>query len=278
VADDFARPIRIFSDFHLGHSACIVRRVADLAPLFDGAATVIFNGDTAELRVDDLRSIALEDIRQLEAICGEAGARVVFVNGNHDPDIGGIDHLDLLGGAILVTHGDLLYDEIAPWGKDAPLLRKAHEAQLAAMAPEDLGVFEKRLRAAKAASRLALDLRSPHVGQGFAARVLTHLEAVWPPWRVARLLRIWAETPEYAARLADRFRPAARAVIFGHTHWAGVWRRHGRLIVNTGGLLSVLGRCAVEIDATELRVRKIGTRGGGFQLAPPHFRIALADL
>lgn len=41
-------PVRIFSDLHPGHQASRIFDMEKLRPLFRGAGTVLFNGDTWE--------------------------------------------------------------------------------------------------------------------------------------------------------------------------------------------------------------------------------------
>jgi hypothetical protein len=54
------------------------------------------------------------------------------------------------------------------------------------------------------------------------------------PLNLARVAYYWATVPGLAAEFANRFTPDTRVVIFGHSHLPGVWRRDGRLILNTG--------------------------------------------
>jgi len=262
---DIAEPIRIISDVHLGHPACILRSADQLRPIFEGARTVIFNGDSAELRYKAGHTHGLENYIALEKTARLCGATPIFINGNHDPESAHLDHLDLCENRILVTHGDLLYHEIAPWGDHAGFLANKHSEALAALPSESLQHFESRLRANKAAS-IALFLHEPDLPRGQFARFLTHLQTLWPPWKPFALIRIWTETPGMAAALAEKFRPQAKCVIFGHTHWAGVWQRRRRTIINTGGYLSVLGRSCVEIHDGTLRVFRVERKKEAFAL------------
>jgi hypothetical protein len=62
------------------------------------------------------------------------------------------------------------------------------------------------------------------------------------------------------------FRPQAHVVLIGHTHYPGVWRRSGRLIVNTGSFLNYMGAQAAIIENDRLEVRLVNQRNGNFAL------------
>src|SRR5690606_41113795 len=54
----------------------------------------------------------------------------------------------------------------------------------------------------------------------------------------------------------------------GHAHRPGIWRRHGRVLINTGSF-SLPGRPrGVLIDSEKLSVRTIERRAGQYHLAP----------
>ena len=42
--------VRVLSDLHFGHSACVIDQAEQLRPLLEGAHTIVFNGDTLEGR------------------------------------------------------------------------------------------------------------------------------------------------------------------------------------------------------------------------------------
>ena len=73
----FEEPIRILSDLHFGHPASIIERPEQLAPLFREAKTVVFNGDTVELRYLRGRRIGMRNSVLVRETCEAAGARPV---------------------------------------------------------------------------------------------------------------------------------------------------------------------------------------------------------
>ena len=62
------------------------------------------------------------------------------------------NHLDLAQGAMLVTHGDILFLDVAPWSRDAGHYRKKHREILEVLGPDAYIDFEKRLLASKRTS------------------------------------------------------------------------------------------------------------------------------
>lgn len=258
-------PIRIISDIHFGHPGCIVDKVENLAPLFRGVSTVVFNGDSVELRFLRGRMLGQKNADALRKTCLKEGAQPIFINGNHDPIVAEHSHLDLVGGAVLVTHGDLLFHDISPWSAEAAIMKDAHTKALAELGDDLFHDFEMRLKASKRAA-LAMELHKSRLPRGPLARIATVLRECWPPWRPLQILRSWAATPGKAVALARVFRPRARIIIIGHTHLCGAWRRRPRTIINTGSFLPVGGRLAVDITGDRVTMRRIKRVGQTFEV------------
>lgn len=265
---ELREPIRIFSDVHLGHPSSLARTPEDLAPLLEGAGTAVFNGDTVETVAREDRAEAEGHLELLRAFCAARGVGAVFLNGNHDPEVSAANHLDLAGGAVLVTHGDALFEDLSPWSRDGAVMGAAFRRELAAMDEAGRGSFEARLKAVKRAALAIEDNGSTLPKGGFVGVLKKLLREAWPPWRALSLMRFWRESPHRAAALAARFRPRARFVVFGHTHYGGVWRIGPRVVVNTGSFLPMGSRTLVELGGRRLWVRGILRRGGGLELGP----------
>ncbi len=270
-------PIRILSDIHLGHGASRVEDASQLRPLLRGAGTVVFNGDSVEQRFLSDRPQAARHFEALRRACEEEGASPIFLTGNHDPIISTSGHLDLCGGAVLVTHGDIIFHDISPWSPESEVLGEAHSRELAALDSDALRDFEQRLAANKRAA-LALELHPSTLRSGRPARILTILREAWPPWRPLQIIRCWMVAPGHADQVARVFRPRARFVIIGHTHYSGVWRRGGRVIINTGSFLPLSGLCAVELEEKNLTIRAIHLRRGRYSLGPATARFDVTEL
>lgn len=255
-----AYPVTVLSDLHVGHPACFVTDPEQLAPLFRDAATVVFNGDSVEMLWLCNREHAQIQVERIAAVCQAQAARPVFLNGNHDPMISSASYLDLAGGAVLATHGDILFHEVAPWSRDSRVVGPSHSKILQEMNEAARADLTERLIAVKRAS-LGLEMHEPRrSGRGFAG-VAVALREGWPPWRALKIVHCWMQTPGLAAALADQYRPRARFVLIGHTHYAGVWQRGERVVVNTGSFLPFSGRSAVRITPERLEVRRIVRNG-----------------
>ncbi len=256
---ELREPVRIVSDVHWRHSASLVRRADQLAPLAEGAGTVVFNGDTVEQQG---RARALEDAGRFRELCRKAGAEAVFVSGNHDPEVSDRGWLELAGGCVLATHGDVLFPEIASWKRGRSELHAACERLSRNESTES---FDDLLRSVREACvRVIREGRCPEVGIGFARILARH---GWPPVRPLRVLRCWAETGLRGASLAAHRGNGVRFVVMGHTHYPGVWHRNGCVVINTGSFFPVMGGSVVEVDKGFLNVRRVVRRRNAFHLA-----------
>jgi predicted phosphodiesterase len=251
-----ADPTLILSDLHLGHRASLIRDPEQLGPIFREAKTILLNGDTAELRHQIDRPIGRQLAAALARVCHSSGAKAIFINGNHDPNISEIDHLDLAAGQMLVTHGDMLFLGIAPWSRQAYAYRKVHLRALDQLGPDALLNFEKRLLATKRTS-LKLQLLEEPTTRGRLPGLGLILRQLWPPFRPFMILHAWWETPKLGARLLQAFRPDARYLLIGHTHYPGCWNYAGRVIINTGSFILNFGACAVLLQNKSFEIRKI---------------------
>jgi predicted phosphodiesterase len=249
-------PVLILSDLHLGHRASLIEHPEQLVPLLHGAGSVIFNGDTAEMRNAEDRLVGRKLAADLARICHQVGTKAFFVNGNHDPTVSHTNHLDLESGAILVTHGDVLFLDLAPWSRDAKHYRLKHRQILAKLGPKDFADFEKRLLATK---RTAIELQmiEEPLTRGRSTGFQLFVRQFWPPFRPLMIVKAWCEVPRRAANLARVFRPEARFVIVGHTHYPGAWNVALRVVINTGSFVPYFGACAAIIESGRLEVRRI---------------------
>lgn len=258
-------PLLIVSDIHFGHPASFVRQPEQLAPLFSEFPTVVFNGDTVEMLTRQNRDKAQGQIEEIGKVCLSQGAVPIYINGNHDPAISSANHLDFFGGSVLATHGDILFHELAPWGREAEIMGRAHTNILKNMCHESLTDFDERLFAARQAS-ITLEMHELNYPQGKRAKLLTILRESWPPWRVLKIMKYWMQTPHRASMLAQIFRPFSKFILIGHTHYAGIWECENRMIINTGAFLPMAGRLGVILEKDKLIVRKIVRQRGRYML------------
>ena len=224
---------------------------------------MVFNGDSVETHLAKRREEGLRDLETLRELCLTAGAQPYFINGNHDPEISSMDHVDLADGAILATHGDMLFHDISPWSKASGIMAKAHTKALEALDDEAFHDFEKRLHASKRAV-LAMEMREVPLQHGLLAKIAFVLEEFWPPWRPLQIIKCWIETPGKAVSLVKTFRPHAKFVIVGHTHWPGIWKMGPRVIINTGSFMPFGRPRAIDIAYNKLSVKAIVRKGDQF--------------
>lgn len=279
-----ARPVqgtvRILSDLHLGHDQSVIRRAESLRPLLAGADEVIFNGDTLQERAERYRPRSLELLAGLQAVCGEEGVLPVFLRGNHDPTAWTMEMVDLLEGRITVTHGDVWLRLISPWSRSMPEYRPRLEAihrEYPSLSRLSLGQrFDllQRCRLALPATEASLPDRPP------GNPVSRFFREIWPPRRPWEILKVYARLPALASAFVSEFRPRSRVLVFGHTHRARVWRRGGRLLVNTGAFVHFAQPLMVEIRGREVSVWRLAEVRGQWQkqqLAATRFLDPVAD-
>jgi hypothetical protein len=84
-------------------------------------------------------------------------------------------------------------------------------------------------------------------GHSLMARLKLFCREIWPPRRPWEVLKVYAQLPGLASRFVSEFRPDSRVLVFGHTHRAKVWRKDGRLLINTGAFVTFAGPAMVEI-------------------------------
>lgn len=267
-------PIRIISDIHLGHNASLARDIAQLEPLFDGVKTVIFNGDTIEMRSERDRERAEYLMHEVEQFCAAQDATTHFINGNHDPIISTVNHLEIGNGDLLVTHGDVLFHEIAPWGPDAENLGGLHDRYISELDAGELKDLETILSTNKRVSQ-NMKVKEFDIPDGIRGQFTTFMKQTWPPKRLVTMVSSWRHTPNHAINLVKLYRPTAKCVIIGHTHFPGIWHRHGYSVINTGSYLPALGRLAVDYEDGKITVRKVVMRKRKFQLGRQVARFAV---
>ncbi len=259
-----SKPTLVISDTHMARPQHVRHApVADqLRPLVAcGISRLIVNGDAAELHHMSMRGDAARQVLRLFELCEEHGVELTLISGNHDPHLSDLRHLVLHHGAIFITHGDVLHPAVAPWSHDAEFTRRAVADALAALDEASRHRLEAKLAAFQHASHLTWLNLNPMTAQrhpllGMLAR----------PLAVTRMLHYWATLPKLADRFIAEHASHARFFLFGHAHRPGIWRRGGRVLINTGSF-SLPGRPrGVLIDSTSLSVHTIVRRSGLYHL------------
>lgn len=240
----------------------MVKDLGQIAPLLDGADRVLLNGDTLDTRPGPAPDHTARIVDQVQTFIRQSPAELVLLTGNHDPDISPHHFLELPGG-LLVTHGDIVFDNIVPWGRDALVaaaLVNTERGDAAHSADKFARLLEAHRRACAAIPQRH---QAERHGLRYLAGFLT--DTIWPPSRIWHIVNSWRTFPQRARRLLDEHRPQARFMISGHTHWPGVWPQpDGRVIINTGSYCPPCGHVLVEFDAERLIVRRVRRKSGDF--------------
>jgi len=256
--------LRILSDLHFAEPASRITTLMMLAPLLDTPERLIFNGDSFDTRFLKTDPISAAGHAVFSAFTAPLRPRLTLITGNHDPDVSPHHHLELAQGRVLITHGDVLFPEVAPWGWEAPHVLEARRHRLATIDPTLHDTLETELEVCKYTSLATSHLApaSLHQPPSFGLRIVHLLGRIR---RADQILRAWMRSSQLADQLATRFRPQAQVVIFGHTHFPGVWQHGNRTIINTGAFTPPLGSRLVDFHDDCIRTRTIERQGGEFR-------------
>ena len=252
--------IRILSDLHYGDRASRIRTLPALAPLFEGVASLVLNGDTIDTRPSRTTEVTAALRAETREFFGQSAPPTTFLTGNHDPDISTRHTLDLAGGRIFVTHGDIIFEDLVPWGQDAPVIRERIARELAKLDPAVREQLDPRLAVYR---RVAASIPQRHQSERNGLKYTLGLlaDTIWPPLRILRVLGAWRRAPGLAAALSQRYRPHAGFIVIGHIHRPGFWRMpNGVTVINTGSFGPPLGGWLVDVHPDRLTLRAIDQR------------------
>jgi len=268
--------IRIFSDLHYGDRASSLTSLDALAPLLDGPAQIVLNGDTLDTRASRDPAATATLRATVVDFFQHQNVPVTFIPGNHDPDISDRHYLEFADGRVFVTHGDVLFASLVPWSRDAALLRERVAAGLAALPPNARDQLAARLAAChRAAATISQRHQSERHGLKYALGFIT--DTVWPPRRILLVLRAWREAPGRAAALVRRYGLPAKFFVMGHTHRLGVARAPDGLVVFNTGSFCPPGRVGcVDITADRISLHRIERRGSELRVGSTLADFALA--
>ncbi|MGL4463146.1 MAG: metallophosphoesterase [Planctomycetia bacterium] len=238
-------PVHVLSDMHFGHPASFLLHPEMVLPLVEGAATVVFNGDSFEQRNIHHRRDARRKLGRLMEVLLARGVVPRFLAGNHDPMASSLHHLDLLDGNVFLTHGDILHPDVAPWSHHAPSIRRERLRLAAAEPPAvDVDAFHQQNKKASLVSAIY----TGHAREGFLGRMEMVGEFALAPWRILKAVRYWSRVARFSSNIRKRFRPNCKLMIIGHTHRPGVWTNSDYTLVNTGSFQPLSRPLVVRIE------------------------------
>jgi predicted phosphodiesterase len=237
--------------------------VEKLRPLFRGARTVVFNGDTWEELSPPWRESSGEMLAALRRILAEEECEAVFLPGNHDPGWEGSGYMELAGGRIAITHGDALLRSGAPWKRE--MLRNPEAIdELWNRFPEAATDLGSRLELARAIARRMATTHPPD-GRSLFARAL---DAAFPPQRALHMISVWLRQGGHGARFCETYLPKSEILIVGHFHCHGIRRAYGRTVINTGSFVVPGPAGWVEWDGATLSAGRVCESGDAFSMLP----------
>ena len=223
-------PILILSDLHLGHKASVLDDVSMLEPLLEGIGTLLLNGDTWQELAKEFREDGKKLLDALQRACCAHQVDLVLLPGNHDPNSGAVGYATLAEGRIVVTHGDCVYPEGAPWSRMA--IKKEAEWQ-ALWAATKVYTIEQRIELGRNIARLLVPPSFGH-SRHLLSRVW---DAIMPPSRGIRMILSWWHMVAQTRSFARHYFPACEIMVCGHFHRAGLWDHDNLLVVNTGSFM-----------------------------------------
>ena len=226
-------PVRILSDLHLGHKVSRIHQVSALRPLIAGAGTVIFNGDTWQELAAPFRQRSREMLDELQWLCAEEAADVIFLPGNHDPSWPGQGWIELANGRIVVSHGDSLLFDGSPW-KHEILGKRETILEMWRQFPNALHDPEQRHELARQIARVLCSIEHS-AGRHLIQRAW---DAAFPPTRALHMLASWLHQGRHGAEFLHHYFPNAEVLVMGHFHQRGCWQHRGKLIINTGTFMA----------------------------------------
>ena len=255
---------RIISDLHLFDARTQVRDLRQIAPLLAGVQTFVLNGDTCEMRA----GVTPAQLAELRAFFTASVPEVVFITGNHDPDISDVHEILAARDRVWILHGDVCLPGLTPWSRKADGIQLRLERHLAAEPDADWSRLDVRFRIARVVAREETYFPD-RTTRSWRAHVAWIWDTLFPPLQVIAMLRSWRDLPGLAAELAQAQRPTAQVVVTGHVHFPGVWHpASGPVVVNTGSFFRPLGGNLVDVYADRVEVRTIVCRGGSFHPGP----------
>lgn len=231
----------------------MLREPRQMEPLFGDTDLLVFNGDTLETKYADSSrhqfQPVLDPAHFLQTVA-PFGPKPLLIAGNHDPNISDCQFITLNRGRILITHGDGIFPDIAPWSSVAKELSEATRNR------EQHSNLHDYLKSLKQAS-LEAHRKRVEYDPTFRGKLGIFLHQSWPPHRVLKIFKAWKDMPEAAHQLARRFGLDPEVIIIGHTHNPGIARIESTWIINTGSFLPWPGALTVDIGQTELSVRRV---------------------
>jgi predicted phosphodiesterase len=246
----------ILSDIHFCKRGSTVKSVEQLRPLWQGFDSLILNGDTSELHSASHAEASKQAAADVKVATKRDGVKITFICGNHDPTISDIEHIWFHNTKTLVFHGHAPIEGVAPWSWRCKYIAENNESQI----KETGDGFEEQLNATRTASTFAATGAFKQHRPAAPHMLMLSVPAVY------KVIRCWWQYPSTVANWIHLYAPSAKFVITGHTHHAGIWKRQGITVINTGCFGFPSHPRAVVIDSTTITVHKLTKKNGVYEL------------
>lgn len=249
----------VISDSHMPRHPRI-NSPEPLRELMDTCDRFVINGDAAELHQPGLETISRRLIDQLHNQAEALSTELLLLAGNHDPNVSPWRAAAFGSGRILITHGDAFHSTIAPWARDAKIIRQEWE----------------RIRDAHGHLSESIEDRFDAVRGGALAEwaqghtettYSTFLNLLFRPMAVVRILTYWRAAPRLARRFAESFFPDAQYLVVGHTHRPGINRSAQPVVINTGAFAFPFHPLAVVLEDDAIQVFPLVFENNRWRLA-----------
>ena len=247
----------IISDTHIPRRG-MVTKAGSLEPLIDACDRIVINGDLAETHKRDDAEVVARELEALQALLDARGCEPLLLCGNHDPEISTWRAAEFGGGRILVTHGDAFHSSIAPWAREARIMR-AEWRRIQALHPGEESI-QTRFDSVRGAA-IAEWWHSPGC-RGYS----TPTSIMMRPWALVQIIRQWQRFPEMARKFARCFFPDAEWLVVGHCHRRSISRSTAPGVINTGAFGFPTRPLAVCLEDDVLEVRSVVRASGTWRL------------
>lgn len=260
---EIIEPAVIISDVHLSATRDWRGQLEAMRNLWQGAATIVFNGDTLNQSLCHDRHVRDEIIGTIESLCRDDGVRPVMLSGNSDFQIEGPRHLLLEAGRVIVLHGEVIFPRMSPWRDDAELVASIREQVMREMDASQRDTLDAILASATEALRRS----QARIADRRVDLSLWKYMSWWTRWlrrpgSAWAVLDAWRRMPALAAEFCRRHAAGAEVIVFGHAHRRGLWRVDGRTVINTGCFEGSGRPSMVTVDNGRVIVQLVLRRNG----------------
>lgn len=242
----------IISDTHMPRHASI-RSASALQGLIEGTDRLLVNGDLAEFHQPGLEEASRQVLEDLRERAERASTELLLLAGNHDPLISPWRAASFGEGRILVTHGDAFHSTIAPWAREARLIREEWK-RIRDSHGRISETIEDRFDAVRGAALAEWATEQTQTSYS------TIFNLMMRPRAALKILTYWRAAPSLARAFAEAFFPEAEFMIVGHTHLCGVNRAAHPAVINTGAFGFPLKPIAVILEGDRLEVTPLVRR------------------